>query len=160
MRHLLVTIAVLVALACIAGFVSFRLGQDPLVHEALARRDALEWLRADFKLDDAQFASIRRLHESYSVVCEEHCRAIQDAARARNALKASPAANPAKLAAAEQRVQDLRLVCESAIAAHVREVAAQMSPEQGTRYLALVLPKVADFDHQAAPDLGLNAHRH
>jgi hypothetical protein len=35
-----------------------------------------------------------------------------------------------------------------------------MAPEQGRRYLALVLPKIADFDHRAAPDLGLNAHRH
>jgi hypothetical protein len=31
-----------------------------------------------------------------------------------------------------------------------------MSPQDGQRYLALVLPKIADFDHQAAPDLHLN----
>jgi DNA-directed RNA polymerase specialized sigma24 family protein len=28
-----------------------------------------------------------------------------------------------------------------------------MSPQDGQRYLALLLPKIADFDHQAAPDL-------
>jgi hypothetical protein len=54
----------------------------------------------------------------------------------------------------------LRLVCENAIAVHVREVAAQMSPDQGQRYLALVLPRIAGFDHRAAPDLDLNTHRH
>jgi hypothetical protein len=52
------------------------------------------------------------------------------------------------------------LVCESAIATHVRECAAHMSPEAGRRYLALVLPKIKDFDHQAPPDLQLNKHGH
>ena len=158
MRHLCLTIAVLAALAAVVAFVAFRSGRDPAVAEALAKRDELAWLRADFKLTEQQFANIEKLHTSYSAVCEEHCRAIQEAMRARAVLKANAAATPAQVSAAEKRVQELRLVCETAIAAHVREVAAQMSPEQGERYLALVLPKVADFDHQAAPDLGLRAH--
>jgi hypothetical protein len=33
-----------------------------------------------------------------------------------------------------------------------------MSPQAGERYLALVLPKIKDFDHQAAPDLQLSHH--
>lgn len=158
MRHLLTTIGVLAALAALVAFVSFRAGRDPAVEAALAKRDALAWLRADFKLTDSQFATIEKLHHSYSAVCEEHCRAIQDAMRARTALKANAAALPAQVDAAEKRVQELRQICETAIAAHVREVSRQMSPEQGERYLALVLPKIADFDHQAAPDVGLRAH--
>ena len=32
---------------------------------------------------------------------------------------------------------------------------------ESERYLALVLPKIADFDHRAAPDVRLsNAHHH
>ena len=65
-------------------------------------------------------------------------------------------ASAAELRAANQRLQELRLVCETAIARHVRQVSALMSPQDGQRYLALVLPKIADFDHQAAPDLHLN----
>lgn len=159
MRHLLATIGVLAALAAVIAFVSFLLGSDPAVEAALAKRDALAWLRADFKLTDAQFAAIQKLHNSYSVVCEEHCRAIQEATRARAQVKKDSGATPEQLATADRRVQDLRQICETAIAAHVREVAAQMSPDQGERYLALVLPKIADFDHTAAPDLGLSAHR-
>ena len=159
MKHLLVTIAVLAAIATVAGFVSFRLGGESDIRAALAKRDALTWLRTDFHLDEAQFAAIRKLHESYSVVCEEHCRAIQEAATARDAVKAGPKMDPDGLAAAEKKLKELRVMCETAIAAHVRQVAAQMSPAEGQRYLALVLPKIVDFDHRAAPDLGLNPRR-
>ena len=158
MKHLLTTVGLLVAIAGAAGFISFRLGGQPEVREALMKRDALAWLRSDFQLDDGQFAEIRKLHEAYSVECEAHCRAIQEAAMARNALRSTTPADAAALAAAEQRVQQLRTVCETAIAAHVRQVASKMAPREGERYLALVLPKIADFDHRAAPDLVLNSH--
>jgi hypothetical protein len=158
MKHLVLTLALVAAVAGTAGVVSYRAGSDKSVQEALAKRDALEWLRVDFNLTAAQFAAIKRLHDSYSVVCEEHCRAIQEAAQARSALQTSRPANPAALAAAEQRVQELRLVCESAIATHVRQCAEQMSAPDAQRYLALVLPKIKDFDHLAPPDLTLSPH--
>lgn len=159
MKNLLTTLGVVVAIAVVAAFVAYRMSGEPVVHEALAKRDALTWLKTDFHLNEEQFATIKKLHESYSVVCEEHCRAIQEALRARNTLKADPNAEPPALAAAEARVQELRKVCETAIAAHVREVASHMSSAEGQRYLALVLPKVADFDHRAPPDVGLSNHK-
>jgi hypothetical protein len=123
----------------------------------------MEWLRVDFQLTEAQFAAIQKLHDDYSAVCEEHCRAIQEATRERSALKTSGAADTAALAAADRKVEELRLVCESAIATHVRQCAAHMSPTAGERYLALVLPKIKDFDHEAAPDVqlgGPHSHQH
>jgi hypothetical protein len=156
MKYLLVTIGLLAAVAGAAGFVCFRLGCEPGMREAMTKRDALEWLRADFHLNDAQFAAIQKLHKSYSVVCEEHCRAIQEADVTRKVLKTAPHSDPAAVAAAERRLQELKAKCETAIAGHVRLVAAEMSPAEGQRYLALVLPKIADFDHIAPPDLGLN----
>lgn len=155
MKYLAGTVALIVALAAVTCVVAFHFSGDPALKTAVAKRDAMEWLRADFQLTDAQFAQIKQLHDSYSVVCEDHCREIQEAMRARAALKSSSAA-PAALAAADRRVQELRHICETAIAAHVRQCAALMSPEAGERYLALVLPKIADFDHRAPPDLQLN----
>jgi Spy/CpxP family protein refolding chaperone len=160
MKHLIATIVLLAAAAGATGFVAFHATGDDAVARALAKQDAMEWLRADFKLTDAQFAAIKKLHDAYSVVCEEHCREIMHALRARNELKAAPRANAAAVATADRRVEELRLVCESAIATHVRECAAHMSPEAGQRYLALILPKIKDFDHQAPPDLQLNKHGH
>ena len=159
-RNLFATLGALLIIAAAVGFITYRLSGNPDVKAAVQNRDALEWLRADFDLSDAQFARIKELHESYSVVCAEHCLAIQRAARARDQLaKATQTGSPA-LVAADQRLQELRQICETAIAAHVRECASHMSPASAERYLALVLPKIADFDHRAPPDLQLNAHSH
>jgi uncharacterized membrane protein len=160
MKHLVTTLALVAVVALATGFFVFRTSGDAAVQQALAKQDAMEWLRMDFNLTDAQFAAIKQLHDSYSVVCEEHCRDIQQATRARNALKTSAVLDSVALASATRRVEELRLVCESAIATHVRECAALMSAEASQRYLALVLPKIKDFDHTAAPDLKLNHHRH
>lgn len=158
--HLAITLAALALLACASALVAFRLTGDSDVKEALARRDALAWLRSEFSLTDDQFARIKAMHEAYSVECEAHCLAIQEAAIERDTLRAAPASDPARLQAAEREVEHLRLVCETAIAAHVRRCAAEMSPEAGARYLALVLPRIADFDHKAPPDVGVNRHGH
>lgn len=159
-RNLLATLGALLVVAAATGFVTYRLSGNSDVKTAVENRDALEWLRADFDLSDAQFARIKDLHESYSVVCAEHCLAIQRAARARDQLAKSAAADSSALAAADRRLEELRHVCETAIAAHVRECASHMSANAAERYLALVLPKIADFDHRAPPDVGLNAHSH
>lgn len=158
MKYLLGTLALVALAAAVIGFVCFRMNSDPQLHAAAATGDAMLWLRSDFHLTDAQFAAIRQLHASYAGTCEEHCRMIQEATRARDTLAAARG-DAAALVAANRELQDLRRNCETAIARHVRQVAALMPPEDGRRYLALVLPKIATFDHLAAPDLHLNATR-
>ena len=158
-RYIVATVAVILAAAVATCAICYQFCGDPNVRAAVQKGDALEWLRTDFNLNDTQFAAVKRLHESYALVCEEHCRAIQEAARQRETVKARVPPDPVALAAAQRKVQELRDVCETAIASHVRQVAAQMSPEQGTRYLRLVLPKIKDFDHQGAADLRIE-HRH
>jgi hypothetical protein len=153
MKNLLGTIVALVLLAAGMGFFCYRLNFNPALHAAVANGDAMVWLRTDFHLDDRQFAEMKKLHDAYAPSCEEHCRMIQEATKAHDALKAS---DPVAAAAAERRLQGLRTACEIALAAHVRQVAAVMAPEEGRRYLAMVLPKIAEFDHTAAPDLQLN----
>ena len=160
MKYLFFTLALLGLVAAAVGFVAYRASGDAAVQAALARQDAMEWLRVDFQLTDEQFAKIKKLHDSYSVVCEEHCREIQEATRARAELKDAAQTDPAAIAAADRQVEQLRLVCESAIATHVRQCAGEMSPQAAQRYLALVLPKIKDFDHQVAPDLQLSHSRH
>jgi hypothetical protein len=158
-KYVLATLALILAAAGTTWWVCYRIGTEPALHAAVQKGDALEWLRNDFDLNAAQFAAVKRLHESYSTVCEQHCADIQEAARRRDALRGAPSGDPATLAGAEKRVQELRVVCETAIATHVRQVAAEMAPEQGRRYLALVLPKIKDFDHQGAADVRVE-HRH
>ena len=155
MKYLGRTLAVLLLVAAAMGFTCYQLSSEPALHAAAKQGDALAWLRTDFHLNDRQFAEIKKLHEAYAPSCEEHCRLIQEATKARDALAASQGKDPAAVAAAERTLRELRTTCETAIAVHVRKVAAQMSPGEGQRYLALVLPKIANFDHQMAPDLAL-----
>jgi len=155
MKYLLGTVAVIALLGAGTGYAGYRLSCDPELHAAVAKGDTMEWLRTDFHLTDAQLSVVRQLHEAYSGTCEQHCRMIQEATRARNALEAAHA-DRAALDAANAKIRALRAVCEGSITAHVRKVAALMSPEDGRRYLALVLPRIADFDHRAAPDLRLS----
>ena len=99
MKHLLTTISLVATIAIATGIVAFRATGDEQVERALAKQDAMAWLRADFHLTNEQFATIKKLHDSYSVVCEEHCREIMRAIRVRNELKSRPNLEPAALAA-------------------------------------------------------------
>lgn len=155
MKYFLGTLALIAAIAAATCILTYNAIGDSALKAAVAKRDALEWLRVDFQLSDSQFEKIKQLHANYSRVCETHCLAIQEATRAHNRLKATSTDGVA-LAAAETQVKDLRTVCETAIVAHVRQCAEEMSPEAGRRYLALVLPKISDFDHRAPPDLQLS----
>jgi hypothetical protein len=184
MKFLLATIGLIAAGAAGTGFVCYDLNCNAALHTAAAQGDALAWLRADFRLTDAQFAAIRQLHAAYAPSCEEHCRLIREATQLRDLAKAAnmgygvlnnvltplslmPATTPSaygeddpvkNLATAEQKLRALHATCEAALTTQVRAVAALMSREDGERYLALLLPKIAAFDHAAAPDLHLN-HR-
>lgn len=160
MKNLVLSLLLIVTAAGAAGVVAFRTAGDPAVEQALSDKNALEWLRADFDLTDSQFAAIKKLHESYASVCDEHCRQIRAATRDLENLKSASQTDPAAIAAAESRLQQVRLTCETGIAAHVRRCAAEMSPEAGRRYLALVLPKISSYDHASAPDVGMNSHHH
>jgi len=159
-KYWLATGALVLVLAGTVGFIAYRSGGNAAVQEALARQNAMEWLRVDFALTDTQFTAIKALHDSYASVCEGHCRQIQEAMQARAALKASGSSDATAIAAADRRLAEMRAICESAIAAHVQKCAEEMSPESRQRYLALVLPKIKDFDHMTAPDVQLNPHAH
>lgn len=161
MKYLLRTLLVLAIAAVAAGFACYHFSSSPELHAAVRKGDAMAWLRTDFNLDERQFAEIKRLHAAYAPSCEEHCRMIQEAVKARDVVRKTQGVDPTTMAEAERTVQQLRATCESAITVHVQQVAAVMSPSDGKRYLALVLPKIADFDHQVAPDLKLESrHQH
>lgn len=138
MRNLLITGALALAICAMAFGTGFVLGGDRALREAERDGDALAWLRAEFRLSDAEFTAIRRLHEDFSVECGRHCAAII-AARERRA----PAGE----------IADLERTCVEAMKAHFRQVAALMPPAQGERYLALVMPRVEGHPHLGAPNL-------
>ncbi len=157
MRNTLIGAGLLFGVALIAGLVGYRVGDDPALHEAARQGDAMTWLRREFHLTDQQYAAIDQLHRAYTGSCDEHCRAIQAAMAARDALRAARSADPAAITAAAQRIRELSNLCETALTRHLEQVAALMSPDDGRRYLETMRPLVARFNHTGAPDLGLSA---
>lgn len=155
MNYRVLTLLVVLGAAGIAGVLCYRMGSERELRAAEREGDPMMWLRAEFHLNDEQYARVTRLHQGYGNVCAEHCRQIQEATDALATLKASKSADAAKLTASEQRVRELRAVCERSIEEHVREVARCMSPKESERYLAMVLPRISSFDHSGPPDVGL-----
>lgn len=99
----------------------------------------LAWLRHEFRLDDAQFARVAALHSAYRPTCADLCRRIaeqnrllQEAALRTNVLTPAVAA----LVAETGKVRD---ECRAAMLAHLYAVSREMSPEEGRRYLELML---------------------
>lgn len=138
MKNFLITLAVALAL-CGAAFGAFYAMNDrPALRQAVREGDAMAWLREEFHLNDAQFAAVKQLHADYNKVCGEHCAAIM-AAKQRGA----PAAE----------IATLEKTCVDAMTAHFRRVAALLPAGEGERYLAMVLPRVQDYDHTGAPNL-------
>ena len=139
MKNFLFTLGVIAGVCALSFGVFYAVSREPAgVQRALRDGDALAWLQMEFKLNDTQFAAIKGLHETYREACAVHCAAIM-AAEKRNAPAGEVAA--------------LEKTCVDAMTVHFRRVAALMPAGQGERYLAIVLPRVADFDHRGAPNV-------
>ena len=139
MKNFLFTLGMIAGVCALSFGVFYAVSREPAeVQRALREGDALAWLRTEFKLNDTQFAAIQALHATYREACAEHCAAIMAAEK-----RGAP---PAEVAALEK-------TCVEAMTAHFRRVAALMPAGQGERYLAIVLPRIADFDHRGAPNV-------
>lgn len=79
MRHLILTLALLVAAAGLTGAAIYRFSCDRATAAAVRDGDALRWLRTEFQLSDTQYAAILREHEDHSARCGKHCAAVMAA---------------------------------------------------------------------------------
>jgi len=155
MKNFWVTLGALVAVGLAVALACYRWHCDEPLHAAARQRDALAWLTAEYHLRPEQAAAIGRLHAAYALRCAEHCMAIGEARDA--VAQAERDGRPAsELAAARDRVAARERVCREAIELHLREVASQMSPEDGARYLGEFLPRVAAYRHEGTPTVRLN----
>ena len=138
MKNLLITLGAALAAGALAFVTFYAVNDEPALRRAAAEGDAMLWLRTEFRLDDTQFAAIKKMHDDYGAVCGEHCAAIMEARH-----RGAPAAEVARL----------EKTCVDAMTQHFKNVAALMPAGQGERYLATVLPRVAGYDHATAPNV-------
>lgn len=155
----LLTLLAIAVLGVVGYFFGYKLGCDPVLHEAARYKDSMAWLRYEFHLTPAQFEAIKTLHADYAGTCDEHCRNIRVAMSERDCLATSRPDDKAAVAEADRRIQEMSTHCETVLGQHLVKVAALMSPADGERYLAMMRPRLAQFDHSGTPDLSFSKEK-
>ena len=155
MKFSVITAALIVAVSIGAGTGTYLCCRPALPAVQGADNDSLTWLRLDFALDADRMTAIETMHADFQKICAGHCSAIRATRKSIAQLKSSGApAGEVEAAAQEERKLDSE--CRRSLEAHVRAVAGLMGEKDGERYLKLVLPRIARFDHTAQPQA---AHR-
>lgn len=160
MKFRWIAAAFIAAIASGAGSLTYLCMRPPALAASGNEDDALLWLRQEFKIPSEKMTRIAQLHAAYQDVCDEHCRAIREARKEVRRLRELPA-QPADISAAEKKSREVDLVCTTSLEAHLREIAGIIGGVDGERYLTIVLPRIARFEHTGAPKLDLNStHEH
>ncbi len=122
--------------AAFSGF--YYLGTAPCRDMMQDPQPELAWLKQEFKLSDAEFDRITRLHEAYLPKCAERCRVIEEQnQKLKELLTNDPSVTPEVQNLLVERART-RALCEGEMLKHFQEVSRAMPPEQGRRYLAWV----------------------
>lgn len=110
--------------------------------------DDLAWLRQEFRLNDAEMAQVRKLHDGYLPKCGEMCAKI--AAKKREVDQALAGATNVTTEAEQKLIElgTLRAQCQSQMLRHFAEVGQVMPPDQGRRYLAEMQRLTLGFHEQ------------
>lgn len=150
MKFSVLTAALIVAVSIGVGTATYLCCRPAPLSVPGADNDSLTWLRMDFALDAERMAAIESKHAEFQKICAGHCADIRATREQLRQLKAkgAPAGEISMVMQTEAR-QDAE--CRSSLDAHVREIAGLIGGQDGERYLELVLPRIARFDHTAQP---------
>ena len=110
----------------------------------------LERLRQEFRLDEAQFAEVRRVHEEYAPRCEAMCARIAAATEKAATLIRGNTTVTWEVAAAMQERATVEEECRRAMLEHIYEIAGAMKPEQGRRYVEMMKGRVLASDRSSS----------
>jgi hypothetical protein len=107
----------------------------------------LAWLKHEFRLGDAEFERISRLHETYLPHCMEMCERIAAKQAELDQLLGQSDRMTAEIERVMEESATLRLRCQKMMLQHFYEVSQAMPPDQGKRYLDWVVGRTfaADF---------------
>ncbi len=110
------------------------------------RSPELAWLKAEFHLNDAEFARISQLHEGYLAGCAERCHRIDGKNAHLKLLLASTNTITPEIQSTLAETALLRAECQKEMLRHFYEVSRSMPADQGKRYLAWVRERTIASD--------------
>ena len=126
------------ALALLAYFGFYFIGSAHYHSIEHADEPELAWLKKEFHINDAEFARICQMHESYLSGCAERCRRIDEKNEQLKLLLASTNNVTPEIEKILTEAAQLRADCQKKMLAHFYDVSRTMPPEQGRRYLTWV----------------------
>lgn len=136
------------AIAFVAVLLLVAVAAYGIARELDSRRpvDEWTWLRREFHLDHAQLDRIKALHAAYQPVCMGHCSRIIALRNQLAALAGTDGRESPEYLKTLAAWQSLRHECNEATVNYLQTVAAVMNPDDGRRYLAMMVPRVARPD--------------
>jgi hypothetical protein len=137
MKKLLLVLVLAVAAAC--GTYVFHYRQNAAVQD----ENEEQWLKREFALSDAQWATVERLERDYRPICDGHCADYMKAHSQLEALVAKSAAWQPQMGQAMESLYRTQMECQRDMLKHAYEVSAVMAPNQARRYLVMILGKLS-----------------
>lgn len=139
----------------VSGFTGFYyLGTAPGRSLMCKPQPELAWLKQEFKLSDAEFARISRMHQAYLPQCRERCRRIEALnLKLQQSLALATNMTPEIEELVRQRAR-MRADCETEMLKHFLAVSRTMPPAEGRRYLEWVEQQTF------LRDQGMEQHHH
>jgi hypothetical protein len=104
----------------------------------------MEWLKCEYHLSDAQFARIQQLHQQYAPTCDLMCEKITKANDRLDELVGTHRQVTPEVSAALKECLAAQAECREAMLGHVYAVSAEMSAEDGARYLQMMKARIVE----------------
>lgn len=138
---------------------AYSLGKHFSVKSA-TQTDELTWLKKEFKLSDAEFEKIKKLHEGYKPICAEHCLQLaKKKAELSDAFFSSTNMNR-RVEELLYEIGALRANCQANMFKYFFEVSSNMPPDQGKRYLEMMYQMVVGAHEQIERSMSTGEHSH
>jgi hypothetical protein len=157
MRRPLIILAAMLLAGAAVFLAGQRLAADWGAKHLARPTDDLAWLRLEFRLNDAELARVRQLHNGYLPQCGEFCARIDARKRELQAALASGTNTPATIEHKLIEIGTLRAQCQAAMLQHFRAVSQVMPAEQGRRYLSEMQRLTLGFHEQVERTMPSNA---
>jgi len=133
---LILLLGLVLGTGAFSGF--YYLGTGPCRTLMRQPQPELAWLKKEFKLSDAEYDRIVRLHEAYLPQCAERCRTIEEQNRELGQLLAQSTNVTPQIQTLLKQRAETRATCETEMLKHFLAVSRTMPPEEGRHYLAWV----------------------
>ena len=144
MKRAVLVLLLTVTVGVAGYFVSLKMAGCPEMASHAHADSGMVWLRREYHLNDAQFASIARMHDEYRPTCARMCERVAIARKKINDLTATSRTTTPEIETALKEWALVQNECRVAMLRHVYAVSAEMRPEDGERYVKMAVKAIVE----------------